>query len=52
MQPTFDHIAYSNIDGRCRALFVGSWAACLDYVTANPRGPFGGSTHIRVRGRA
>ena len=52
MQTTFDHIAYANIDGRCRALFVGSWAACRDYVTANPRGPFGGSTHIRVRGRA
>jgi hypothetical protein len=50
VQTTFDHIVYSDISGACRNLFVGSWKACLDYVTANPRGPFGGSTHVRVRG--
>ncbi len=46
----FDCIAYSMIDGTCRGLFVGTWAACSAYVLANPRGPFGGSTHIKVRG--
>lgn len=49
MKSTFDHIVYSTIDGRCRLLLVGTWGACVAYVSDNPRGPFGGSTHIRPR---
>ncbi len=45
----FDFLVYSDTNGTYRRLFVGTFAACLDYVAANPRGPFGGSTHIKGR---
>lgn len=48
MKKQFDHIVYSLIEGTARTLFRGTWGACVDYVGKNPRGPFGGSTHIKL----
>lgn len=48
MKKQFDHIVYSLIEGTAKPLLRGTWGACVDYVGQNPRGPFGGSTHIRM----
>lgn len=41
-------IAYERVDGRCFTLTSGTSDECVDYVLAHPRGPRGGSTHVRV----
>lgn len=46
---TGDWVAYSLIEGTAHKLLRGTERECGTYVSNNPRGPNGGSTHIAYR---